>query len=147
TLSHAPPGTPRRLPDPGWGIEPYSGRYTEVLRRERRLVETSLYARQRLLVEPRGDPDPLVQALLPEAGVLEEPGGVQELCAGLLARVQPPLRPSDRMDLDEPEDASMVRQARPEFIARVVSGDTSAGLIGAIKAPTKAAAGRANIAA
>src|SRR5207248_3333376 len=78
-----------------------------------------------LLVEPRGDPDPLVQALLPEASVLEEPGGVQELCAGLLARIQPPLRPSHRMDVDEPEDASMVRQARPEFIASFVSGDSS----------------------
>jgi RHS repeat-associated protein len=30
------------------------------------------------------------------------------------------------MDMDEPEDAPMVRQARPEFIARIVSGDTSA---------------------
>jgi hypothetical protein len=29
------------------------------------------------------------------------------------------------MDLDQPEDATMVREARPEFIARVVSGDTS----------------------
>jgi hypothetical protein len=28
------------------------------------------------------------------------------------------------MDLDEPEDATMVRETRPEFIARVVSGDT-----------------------
>jgi hypothetical protein len=28
------------------------------------------------------------------------------------------------MDLDQPEDATMVREARPEFIARVVSGDT-----------------------
>ena len=91
------------------------------------MVETSLYARQCLLVEPRGDPDPLVQALLPEAGVLEEPGGVQEPRAGLLARIQPPLRPSHRMDMDEPEDATMVRQARPEFIARVVSGDTRMG--------------------
>src|SRR5512135_2328780 len=125
TVPQAPPGAPRCLPDPGRGIEPYSGRYAEVLRRERRLVETSLYARQRLLVEPRGDPDSLVQALLPEAGVLEEPGGVPEPCAGLLARIQPPLCPSHRMDMDEPEDATMVRQARPEFIAGVVSGDTS----------------------
>jgi Uma2 family endonuclease len=28
------------------------------------------------------------------------------------------------MDMDEPEDASVVRQARPEFIASFVSGDT-----------------------
>jgi len=96
-----------------------------LLRRARRLVEAPLYARQRLLVEPRGDPDPLVQALLPEAGVLGEPGGVPEPYTGRLARVQPPLCPSHRMDMDEPEDAAMVRQARPEFIASFVSGDTS----------------------
>jgi hypothetical protein len=29
------------------------------------------------------------------------------------------------MDMDESEDASMVRQARLEFIASFVSGDTS----------------------
>ena len=31
-------------------------------------MEAPLYARQRLLAEPGGDPDPLVQALLLEAG-------------------------------------------------------------------------------
>ena len=108
------------------GIEPYSGRYAEVLRRERRMVRPRYTPANASVVEPRGDPDPLVQALLPEAGVLEEPGGVQEPRAGLLARIQPPLRPSHRMDMDEPEDATMVRQACPEFIARVVSGDTRA---------------------
>ena len=71
--SHAPPGT-RGVFLIQMGIEPYSGRYAEVLRRERRLVAAPLYARQRLLAEPGGDPDPLVQALLPESGVLEEPG-------------------------------------------------------------------------
>ena len=60
----------------------------------RRLVEAPVYARQCLVAEPGGNPHPCVQALLPETGVLEEPGGVQDPCAGFLARIQPPLCPS-----------------------------------------------------
>src|SRR4051812_21129210 len=62
------------------------------------------------VVEPGRNPHSCVQALLPETGILEEPGGVQDPCVGFLARVQPPLRPSIRVDLDESEDASVVRQ-------------------------------------
>ena len=84
----------RRLPDPGRRAEPHSRRHTEVFRRESGLVEAPVYARQCLVVEPGGNPHPCVQALLPETGVLEEPGGVQDPCLGFLAGIQPSLRPS-----------------------------------------------------
>ena len=41
------------------------------------MVEASLYASERLVVESSGNPHPCVQALLSEAGLVEEPGGVQ----------------------------------------------------------------------
>jgi hypothetical protein len=46
---------------------------------------------------------------LPEAGVVVEPRGVHRPCPGLLAGVQPALRPPLRVDLDESKDASLVR--------------------------------------
>ena len=65
-----------------------------VFRWESGLVETPVYARQCVVVEPGGNPHSRVQALLPETGVLEESGGVQDTCPGFVARIQPSVRPS-----------------------------------------------------
>ena len=80
--------------DPGWRGEPHSGGDAKVLCQESRVVEASVYASQRLVVESSGNPHPCVQALLPETGVLAEPGGVQNPCDGFMARIQSSLCPS-----------------------------------------------------
>src|SRR5262249_46678114 len=118
-------GVTRRLTDPRWRVKSHSRLYAEVLCRQPGLVATSLYARQCLVAEPGRNPHPCLQALLPETGVLEESRGVQDPCVGFLARIQPSLCPSHGVDLDESEDASVVRQTCPEFIAGFVSNDTS----------------------
>ena len=43
--------------------------------------------------EQLGEAYPCVQALLPETGVLEEPGGIQDSRSGFVAGVQPSVRP------------------------------------------------------
>ena len=57
------------------------------------MVEASLYASERLVVESSGNPHPCVQALLSEAGLVEEPGGVRNPCDGFMARIQSSLCP------------------------------------------------------
>ena len=59
----------------------------------RGVVETSLYACQRFVVKPSGNPHSCVQALLPETRVLEESGGIQDACLGFVAGIQPSVRP------------------------------------------------------
>src|SRR5262249_54020778 len=103
----------------------HSGGHEHVLRQESGMVEATRYARQSLVVEPGGDPHPCVQTLLPEEGVLEESGGIQDACPGFVAGIQSSVRPPLRVDVDESEDAAMVRETYPEFIAGFVSGDTS----------------------
>ena len=75
------------------GSSHIAGPTQEVLCQESRLVEASVYASQRLVVESSGNPHPCVQALLPETGLLEEPGGVQDPCDGFMARIQSSLCP------------------------------------------------------
>ena len=87
-------GVTRRLPDPGRRPKSHSKWHANVFRWESGLVETPVYARQCVLVEPGGNPHSRVQALLPETGVLEESGGVQDTCPSFVARIQPSVRPS-----------------------------------------------------
>jgi transposase len=85
TFPSAPQGVARRLFNPRWRIEPHSRWHREVLCQERRLVETSLHTGQRFMAEPSGDPHSRLQALLPEACLMEDSGGVQNPCDGLVA--------------------------------------------------------------
>jgi len=68
----------------------------------------------------------------PETGLLERSGYVHRACRGIRAGVQPALRPPVRVDLDQPEDAAVVRQARPlnslhDFVPGPLAGATSGG--------------------
>ena len=65
-------GIAKGLLDSRWRPEPYRRRNTPLLCQEPGVVETSLYASQRLVVKPSGDPDSCVQTLLPEAGIMAE---------------------------------------------------------------------------
>jgi hypothetical protein len=76
------------------------------------VVEASLYASERLVVESSGNPHPCVQALLSEAGLVEEPGGVQNPCDGLMARIQSSLCPPRGVDVDELQDTAVVCKTR-----------------------------------
>src|SRR5271157_5077561 len=88
-FSQAAQGVERRLLDPGWRGQSHSGWHAELLRQESGMVEASLYATQCIMVEPGGHPDPCLQTLLPETGVMEESGGIRDPCSGFLARIQP----------------------------------------------------------
>ena len=88
-VSSAAQGITGDLLDPRGRVQPPSGPYTDVLRPESGLVETSVHTRQGVVAESGGNPHPCVQALLPETGVLEEPGGIQDPCPGIMARIQP----------------------------------------------------------
>jgi hypothetical protein len=123
-----------------WNGLPLSSASTSVKGRSQRLMparvlpahreagrlcaDPRLYASQRRVVEPRGKPHPGVQAGLPETGRLEEPGGIQVLAVGLLARRQPSRCPPLGVDRDESAAASVVCQTCIEFIAGIVSGHT-----------------------
>ena len=72
----------------------------------------ALYASERLVVESSGNPYPCVQALLSEAGLLEEPGGVQNPCDGFMARIQSSLCLPRGVDVDELQDAAVVCKTR-----------------------------------
>ena len=78
-----------RFLDPGWWVKPHGRSNTRVLCQESGVVEAALalYASERLVVESSGNPRPCVQALLSEAGLVEEPGGVQNPCDGFMARI------------------------------------------------------------
>ncbi len=115
---HYLPGTYRHITvsgsflDPGWWVKPHSRSNTRVLCQESGVVEASLYASERLVVESSGNPHPYVQALLSEAGLVEEPGGVQNPCDGFMARIQSSLCPPRGVDVDELQDAAVVCKTR-----------------------------------
>ena len=92
TLSPASQGVAGSFLDPGWWSSHIAGPTQGTLPGVR-VVEASLYASERLVVESSGNPHPYVQALLSEAGLVEEPGGVQNPCDGFMARIQSSLCP------------------------------------------------------
>jgi hypothetical protein len=63
-----------------------------------------------LVARPSGVADPRLRRPLPEAKLLVRPGGVHRPSRGLLARVQRSVRPPVRVDVDQPQDASLVRE-------------------------------------
>ena len=69
-----------------------------------RLTPASLVAR------PGGVADPRLRRPLSEARLVAGPGGVHPAYRGLLARVQRTVCPPVRVDVDQPEDAPLVRE-------------------------------------
>src|SRR5437763_7197495 len=67
----------------------------------------------RLVAEPGGVAQQRLRPSLPEAGVVEQPGGVHRPCGGVLAGVQSALRPPLRVDVDQSEDAAVVCRTCP----------------------------------
>ena len=100
---------PGSLPDPRRRSQPHRRQDGRLLRRLSRLVASPVDAGPRLLAQPGGVAQPRLRPSLPEARVVGESGGVHRPCRGLVAGVQPALRPPLRVDLDESKDATMVR--------------------------------------
>src|SRR5947209_325356 len=66
-----------------------------------------------VVAEPGGVAQQRLRLSLPEAGVVDQPGGVHHPCGGVLAGVQPAVRPPLRVDVDQSEDAAVVCGTRP----------------------------------
>src|SRR5438046_800204 len=77
------------------------------------LVASPLDSGACLVAESGGVAQQRLRASLPEAGVVVQPGGVHHPCGGILAGVQPALRPPLRVEVDQSENAAMVCRPRP----------------------------------
>jgi hypothetical protein len=64
-----------------------------------------------LVTGPSGIADPGVQPSLSEATILGQPRAGHRASHGVVAGVQPALRSPVRVDLEQPEDAEMIRRA------------------------------------
>src|SRR5271157_3500929 len=73
-----------------------------------RVVASPVHTGPCVLARPGRDPQQCLRLPLPEARVVEESGGVYCPYCRLVAGVQPAVRLSFRVDLDESKDAPMV---------------------------------------
>ncbi len=103
---------PRRVPDPRWRPQPYCRGDASLSRGMPRVVADPLDPGACLVAQSGRVAQPRVRLPLPEAWVVGQSRGVYCPCGILMAGIQPPLRASLRVDMDESKNATMVREAR-----------------------------------
>src|SRR5262249_9693813 len=105
------PSPPRRLPDPRRRPEPHRPGDGGILRRMPRLVAPPADPGTGVVAGPGRVADPCLRRPLLEAELLARSRELHPARDGLLARVQRALRPPVPVDMDQPEDAELVRKA------------------------------------